>query len=419
MKKITLLSLFALSLLLFLGCPDSTSPDESAELIVISIPVGAAIYLDAVLTGEVTPATLEIDTGNHELRLELAGFQDYVETFDVGDGDTHNVNAIMAVATTNTSLSVITTPPGASVYIDGAYTWELTPFTLTTILPGNHNVRIYKGGYNEVDLDITLLEDIPYTINEFLTAPVPPYPVFTIYSPYNGETFSDNVITIDGYIELDTGASYTGDNAILAINGVDSEIYVSSGYFSETISIAAGENYLHLRANGPEGDTGVSDVITVNGDFLASEIEVVLSWNTPTSDIDLHTWNPAGEHCFYSNKIISDGSLDIDDTNGFGPETFAVPTANTGVYEIQVNCYSLHSDDYSDASIQVFFDGVLMETYGPHNFIVDDYNGTDPEAWWQVCTITVEGGRCMISNDKPTQIVQEKIRLDKVNLPRK
>ena len=418
MKKIILLSLFALSLLLFTSCFESTEPDESATLSVSSVPSGATIYLDAVMTGEVTPAELEIDTGNHEVRLELAGFQDYVETFNVGDGDTYTVNATMAVVT-NTSLSVYTTPSGASVYIDGAYNGELTPITFTDILPGNHIVRIYKGGYNEIVYNITLFEDVPYTINEVLTVPVPPYPVFTINSPYNGQTFDDNVISIYGYIELDTGASYTGNNAILSINGVDSEIYVSGGYFSETISIAAGDNYLQLRANGPEGDTGVSDVITVYGDFEAPEIEVVLWWNTPTSDIDLHAWNPLGEHCYYGNSIISDGFLDIDDTEGFGPETFAVQTATVGVYEIQVNCYSLDSDNYSDASIQVFFDGALMETYGPHHFIVDDYNGSDPAAWWEVCTITVTNGRCIISNDKPTPLVREKIALDKVNLPRK
>jgi hypothetical protein len=90
-----------------------------------------------------------------------------------------------------------------------------------------------------------------------------------------------------------------------------------------------------------------------------------------------------------------------------------------GVYDIQINCFSLDSDNYSDASVQVFFDGVLMANYGPHHFIVDDGNGTDPAAWWEVCTITVENGRCVITNDKPTPEVREKIKLDKINLPEK
>ncbi|MDP8269011.1 MAG: PEGA domain-containing protein [Candidatus Tenebribacter davisii] len=392
---------------------------NNATLIVNSVPAGATIYLDGDPAGIVTPATLEIDTGNHELRLELTGYQDYVETFNVGDGDTYTVNATMAVVT-NTSLSVYTTPSGASVYIDGAYTGELTPITFTDILPGDHQVRIYKVGYNEVVHNITLLENIPYTINEVLTAPVSPYPVFTFSEPSNGEHFTDNVIEVDGYIELDNGSPFGGTSAILSINGIDSEINVDYyGNFYVTISIGAGENYLMMRANSANGDTGVSDVITVYGNFNAPDIEIVLWWNTPTSDIDLHAWNPAGEHCYYGNNIISDGILDIDDVEGYGPETFSVQSANMGVYEIQVNCYSLDQDDYADASIQVFFDGVLMETYGPHHFIVADYYGTDPEAWWEVCTIIVTNGRCMISNDKPTQIVQEKIRLDKINLPRK
>ncbi len=418
MKKIILLSLFVLSLLLFTSCFDTTEPDESATLDVSSIPAGATIILDGESTRAVTPATLEIETGNHELRLELTGYQNYVETFNVGDGDTHTVNATM-VLSTNTTLNVYTTPSGASVYIDGAYTGYVTPVTFTNILPGNHYVRIYKDGYNEVIHYITIVEDEAYTIDEVLEYPVPPYPVFTIDSPYNGEHFVDNVIGIVGYVELDTGNPFTGGTAILSINGVDSEIYVSSGYFSQTISIAAGENELQMRANGPEGDTGVSDIIIVYGDFEAPEIEVVLWWNTPTSDIDLHAWNPAGEHCYYGNSVISDGFLDIDDTEGYGPETFAVQTANTGVYEIQINSYSLDEDLYSDASVQIFFDGVLQQTYGPHHFIIDDYNGTDPEAWWEVCTITVENGRCVVGNKKPTPLVREKIELDKVNLPRK
>ena len=418
MKKFILLSLFVLSLLLFTSCFDSTEPDESATLIVNSVPEGATIILDGEQARLVTPATLEIDTGNHELRLELTGYQDYVETFNVGDGDTHTVEAVMSVSL-NTLLTVETTPSDASIYIDGAYTGYTTPVTITDIVPGYHYIRIYKHGYNEVVHYINLVENVPYTITEVLEYPVPPYPVFSFNNPYNGEHFADNVIGIDGYIELDTGNPYTGATTILSINGVDSEIYVSSGYFYETISIAAGENELQMRANGPEGDTGVSDIIVVYGDFEAPEIEVVLWWNTPTSDIDLHAWNPAGEHCYYGNSVISDGFLDIDDTEGYGPETFAVQTANSGVYEIQINSYSLDEDLYSDASVQVFFDGELQETYGPHHFIVDDYNGTDPEAWWEVCTITVENGRCVIGNEKPTPLVREKIEFDKVNLPRK
>ncbi|MEA2096981.1 MAG: PEGA domain-containing protein [Candidatus Cloacimonadota bacterium] len=418
MKKIILFSLFVLSLLLFTGCFETTEPDESATLIVNSIPEGATIIIDGEPARIVTPATIEVDPGTHQLRLELAGYQDYNISFSVQDGDTYEIVAVMEV-TLNTSLSVITTPPGASIYVDGAYSNYFTPAVINNIVPGYHYIRIYKPGYNEITYYINLEEDIPFYIDEELSYPVPPYPVFNVMYPYDQQSFEDNEIVVEGYVELDTGAPYTGNTAIISINGIDSEIYVSNGYYYQTISIAAGENELQLRANGPYGDTGVSDIITVYGNFTAPEIEVVLWWNTPTSDLDLHAWNPAGEHCYYGNSVISDGYLDIDDTEGYGPETFAVETANVGVYTIQVNCYSLDSDLYSDASIQVFFDGVLQETFGPHHFIVDDYNGSDPAAWWEVCTISVENGRCVIGNQKPTLLVREKIEFDKVNLPKK
>jgi len=418
MKKLVLFIMLGITLLLFMGCEDDpTDPDPKATLIVESIPAGATIILDGSPVRAITPATIEIDPGFHTILLELAGFQDYYEEFSVADGDTYEVYALMEISM-NTSLTVNTTPTGASIYIDGAYTGYFTPATITDITPGYHIIRIYKPGYNEINYFVYIEANVPYTITEVMSYPVPPYPIFTVYEPYDNQHFTDNVIDIWGYVELDTGASYTGETIILSINGIDSEIDVDYyGDFYATISIAAGENDLQLRANGPNGDTGVSDYITVWGDFTAPEIEVVLWWNTPTADLDLHAWNPAGEHCYYGNSVISDGYLDIDDTEGYGPETFAVETANLGVYEIQVNSYSLDSDEYSDASIQVFFDGSLEANYGPHHFITDDGNGSDPEAWWEVCTITVQNGRCIISNDKPTAAVQEKIEFDKSNLP--
>ncbi len=419
MKKIIVFSLLATLFLLFVGCEVTTEPDESATLNVDSAPQGATIILDGNPTRIVTPATLEIDPGTHQLRLQLTGFQDYNETFTVQDGGTHNVLALMDLAV-NTTLNVTTTPAGASIYVDGAYTGYTSPAVITGISLGYHYIRIYYPGYNEVTYYVLIQENVPFNITEVLSYPVPPYPVFDITYPYDQQHFDDNVIDVEGYIELDNGQPFTGYTAILSINGIDSEISVDYyGYFDTTISIASGQNNLQMRANGPNGDTGVSDIVTVYGDFTAPEIEVVLWWNTPTADLDLHAWNPDGEHCYYGNSVISDGYLDIDDTEGYGPETFAVETANFGVYEIQINSYSLDSDSFSDASVQVFFDGQLEAVYGPHHFIIDDYNGSDPAAWWEVCTITVSNNRCIITNDEPTQIVKDKIEFDKVNLPRK
>lgn len=424
MRKIVLLSLLVLSLLLFIGCDKTTEPDESTTLDVDSTPQGATIILDGDPVRLVTPAIIEIDPGYHEIRLELENYYYYYETFNVSEGDTYTINATMDAYETTAGLILDTYPIGAYVYLNGTYLGLTTPCYISEssgiIGPGYQHIRLYLAGYNEINVYFLYEQGYIHMFNDVFELPVPPYPVFDITYPENGQSFDDNVIYVQADVELSNGSSFTGDSAILTLNGFDYEIDVYYGYIDVDVSITAGENTIQLRANSENGDTGVSNIITVYGDFTAPEIEVVLWWNTATSDLDLHAWNPLGEHCYWENMVISDGSLDIDDTEGYGPETFAVQTANVGIYDIEINCYDLDEDAFSDATVQVFFDGVLEETFGPHHFIVDDGMGSNPLAWWEVCTIEVTGrGEVSITNKPLSPEMREKIMYDRMNLPRK
>ncbi len=422
--KVLIVLMFIGTMFFLSSCEETTEPEESATLIVDSTPQGATIILDGDPVRAVTPATLEIEPGYHELRLELEDYYYYYEPFSVSSGGTYEINASMNEYETYAGLILDTCPMGAYVYLNGTNLGITTPCYISEfsgiIGPGNHNIRLYLQDYNEINVDFLYEQGYLHVLSEAFTLPVPPYPVFNISQPLNGQTFTDNVITLQASVELSNGSSYTGNSAILTLNGNDYEVSVNGGAIYHTLSIIYGDNTMSLRANSPDGNTGVSDIITVYGNFDAPEIEVVLTWNTPTSDLDLHAWNPFGEHCHWLNMTISDGSLDIDDVEGYGPETFAVQTANVGIYEIQINCYSLDMDAYADATVQVFFDGVLEDTFGPHHFIVDDYNGTDPLAWWEVCTITVTGrGEASITNQPLSAEMREKIMYDKMNLPKK
>ena len=318
-----------------------------------------------------------------------------------------------------TFISIVSNPVGASVYLDGTNMNATTPVVLEDIQPGYHHVRLFKFGYSEYNTYFTLANGIPYFIDADLGAPLPPLPIFTIYQPSNGATFYDNIITVSGLIQLEdvygNVTSFLGDQAILTLNGVDQEIIVSNGSFNETISISSGQNTLQLRANSPNGDTGSSDEITIYGNFTAADIEVTLTWNTPTSDLDLHIWNPYGEHCYYGHMNITEGSLDIDDVEGYGPETFTALNALNGTYTVKVNCYSLDSDDFSDATIQVNLSG-NNNTYGPHHFVVGDYNGNNPDAWWEVTTFTMRNGRISETNEPISESVRLNIEEDMRNL---
>ncbi|MFC1512393.1 PEGA domain-containing protein [Candidatus Latescibacterota bacterium] len=313
-------------------------------------------------------------------------------------------------------VSVSTSPAGATIYLDGTPIAEASPTLVTDVTAGEHQIRMYKDGYNEHVETFTYEADTVYSINVTLSTPEPPYPVITFSSPANNATFTDNVVSISGTIILDNDEPFTGTSAILTLNGIDKQISVVDGAFTDTNSIFIGTNTIVVRANGPYGDTGVSETLTINGNFVEPDIEITLTWNTPTSDIDLHVWNPTDEHSYYENKSISDGSLDIDDVDGYGPETFTALTGLDGVYTVMLNSYSLDQDTYADATVVINIKGQSAQVFGPHHFTVDDYNGSTPEAWWDVATFTVSGGVAKLAT---SATLAEKIATDMIALPQK
>jgi uncharacterized protein YfaP (DUF2135 family) len=68
----------------------------------------------------------------------------------------------------------------------------------------------------------------------------------------------------------------------------------------------------------------------------------VLSWDNE-ADLDLWVSDPSGERVWFRNRTaVSGGTLEFDDTNGFGPERIYWPSgeAPPGVYTIQIDHYA-------------------------------------------------------------------------------
>ncbi|WP_420151510.1 YfaP family protein [Spirosoma sp.] len=72
------------------------------------------------------------------------------------------------------------------------------------------------------------------------------------------------------------------------------------------------------------------------------DLQINLTWDTNSTDVDLHVLDPNGEEIYYSRKRSSTGGeLDRDDTNGFGPENiFWRNELPDGNYKIWVEYYS-------------------------------------------------------------------------------
>ena len=71
------------------------------------------------------------------------------------------------------------------------------------------------------------------------------------------------------------------------------------------------------------------------------DVQVTLTWDNE-ADLDLWVTDPAGERIGFSNPTSSSGGrLDVDDTDGFGPENIFWPTnqAPPGTYRVEVHYY--------------------------------------------------------------------------------
>ena len=103
------------------------------------------------------------------------------------------------------------------------------------------------------------------------------------------------------------------------------------------------------------------------------ELYVALSWDTPSSDLDLHMV-PEGTDmwscmdCSFCTPVPSWPSpwgtpvYALDNTSGYGPENINVVNPGAIKYYLRAQYYSDHGGGESRATVSVFVNGVLIET---------------------------------------------------------
>ena len=161
-----------------IGQPTPTPTPSFGRISVASNPSGATIYLDNAIKG-LTPLTVDsVSNGNHVVVLRLEGYQDSLKNVVV-TADAQTLNAVLILTTTPAtirttaigtqspgqttspqttgagSLSVISTPPGAQVYIDGVMK-GITPTTIPGLSPGAHAIVLKMEGYQDLTTSITV-----------------------------------------------------------------------------------------------------------------------------------------------------------------------------------------------------------------------------------------------------------------------
>jgi len=129
-----------------------------------------------------------------------------------------------------------------------------------------------------------------------------------------------------------------------------------------------------------------------------SQFRVQLTWtSSPSSDLDLHLLRPAGtvgsgNDCYFGNCTGSTGltwgasnpKLDVDDTDGFGPENIYMTTgAEAGDYRIIIHNWDGTVGEI--ATVRIYFNDVEAVRY---TSAAPGLDGTS-RVYWEVAKVNV------------------------------
>jgi eukaryotic-like serine/threonine-protein kinase len=174
---------------------ENASRDQGAAVMKInSNPPSAEVDLDGKSTGKRTPTELQIGRGRHRVSLRMPGFQTSSITVKVAGGEEWEYSPDLAVAMPNIpnvgmpdlsklqdlandtkrqsgfwqqwagqqlgpgpKLVINSTPPGASILIDGKDTGHTSPAVIP-VKPGKYHVRLQLDGFQPAESDLTVTE---------------------------------------------------------------------------------------------------------------------------------------------------------------------------------------------------------------------------------------------------------------------
>ena len=166
-----------------------------------------------------------------------------------------------------------------------------------------------------------------------------------IISPNNGWT-TGRKITISGETNVST------NEVRIVFNSVPLRLPVRGGRFSR--DFVAGPGINNIYAEIQTKDTFVKDSVSFYSTAPSKALKIILMWDTDKTDVDLHVIEPTNEECFYDHRETEiGGQLDLDVTDGFGPEVYTLAEPTKGIYKIKVHYYSDNGNPQSQITVYV------------------------------------------------------------------
>lgn len=124
----------------------------------------------------------------------------------------------------------------------------------------------------------------------------------------------------------------------LIVNGNAMPLYTGGdGRYARPYAFGAGSNGIEVR----DVDGKVLQRVQfyeANKLKTQARVRVILAWDDPQAELDLHVITPDGGHAFFGNPVLANGGgLDLDSVDGAGPEMFSITAPVPGPYHVYVN----------------------------------------------------------------------------------
>ncbi len=256
----------------------------TGSIYVQSSPANAMVYIDGTYYGRTPQSITGLSTGSHSVLVQKSGYEDWSTTTSVSGGGTTTVYATLTSVEKYGSISVRSTPSGASVYLDGNYQGT-TPMTISGVVKGGHMVELEKSGYYEWSGQVTVYAGQTTSVSQILNQ---------IPNPSTG-TISVSSTPGGAYIYLD--GAYEGVTPY------------SGSYIIQNVE--SGSHTISARLSGYQTSTVQT---TVQGGGVATvtmPLTPVSTTTTGTLDI---TSNPTGANVYINNEYrgIAPLSLTLD-----------------------------------------------------------------------------------------------------------
>jgi len=169
--------------------PITPPPTNYGRIITTSQPQGAKVYLDSVYRGT-TPLNLDrVATGQHQIKLVMAGYQDWSNYVSVSPSRTTTVSADLIPLPLHGSISVYCNQGNARIYLDGSYqkrTSTNKAVEIKNVRKGYHELLITKDGYKDWISTIMVATNQTRMVSAYLVPEISYDGSIAVYCNVNG-----------------------------------------------------------------------------------------------------------------------------------------------------------------------------------------------------------------------------------------